>query len=246
MARTVNEREFTRKRNEILEAAMRLVLAKGYERMTIQDILTDLRISSGAFYHYFGSKPALLEAFIEQIGEVAEQPLLPIINDPHLSAIEKLRGFFGVLSRLVITHSADVAELGPVWFTDENAIVRQKVDEATARQRVPMLAAIVRQGIQEGVFTTPYPDLAGEVVHSLLQGMQNAHAGLLRLAEQDGSEAYPLEDIVTSHSAHIVTTCAAYMDAIERVLGAPPNSLHRVGAEEVAAWAVAARGTYRA
>ena len=112
MARTVNEQEFTRKRNEILDAAMRLVFAKGYERMTIQDILADLRISSGAFYHYFDSKPAVLEAFIERIREGSEEPLLPIIHDPHLSAIEKLQGFFDAFDRLRMAHKADVSRDG--------------------------------------------------------------------------------------------------------------------------------------
>lgn len=93
MARTVKKDEFATKRNEILNAAQRLVYTKGYERMTIQDILEILQISKGAFYHYFDSKPAVLEALIERIGEETNKPLLPILQNPNLSAIEKLRGF---------------------------------------------------------------------------------------------------------------------------------------------------------
>jgi len=52
---------------EILDVAQRLVNTKGYEQMTIQDLLDELQISKGAFYHYFGSKQALLEAIIERI-----------------------------------------------------------------------------------------------------------------------------------------------------------------------------------
>src|SRR5262245_60160918 len=104
MARTVKEQEYAQKRNDILDAAQRLVYAKGYERMTIQDILADLQISNGAFYHYFDSKPAVLEGFIERIRQEVEQPLLPIIRDPHLTAIEKLQGFFDTLDRLRIAH----------------------------------------------------------------------------------------------------------------------------------------------
>src|SRR4051812_45260767 len=100
MARTIKANEYAEKRSLILDAAQRLVFAKGYERMTIQDILAELRISSGAFYHYFESKPAVLEAFIERIREQTEKPLLPIVNDPHLPAIEKLQGFFVTLDRL--------------------------------------------------------------------------------------------------------------------------------------------------
>ena len=57
MARTIKGP--SEKRNEILDSARRLVYSKGYEQMTIQDILGELQISKGAFYHYFDSKGAL-------------------------------------------------------------------------------------------------------------------------------------------------------------------------------------------
>jgi AcrR family transcriptional regulator len=49
MARIVKEEEYAARRNEILDAAQRLVYTKGYEHMTIQDILDDRHISKGAF-----------------------------------------------------------------------------------------------------------------------------------------------------------------------------------------------------
>lgn len=247
MARTVKEQEYAKKRNEILDATQRFVYTKGYESMTIQDILADLQISSGAFYHYFDSKPALLAAFIERIQEESEKPLLPIIHDPHLSAIEKLQGFFATLDRLRIAHKADVVKLGRVWYTDDNAIVRQKVNEAVLKQRAPLLTVIVCQGIQEGVFTTAYPDQAGEVILSLLQGMGNTHAKLLFSLEQESDDSTRSRGGTGSTEQRciegIVTTHDVYMDAIERVLGAPPNSLYRTDAdaEAVKVWVTAQR-----
>ncbi|MBK9715718.1 MAG: TetR/AcrR family transcriptional regulator [Kouleothrix sp.] len=238
MARTVNKEEYAAKRNEILDAAQRLVYTKGYERMTLQDILAAAQISSGAFYHYFDSKPAVLEAFIERMRREVEQPLLPIIRDPGLSAIDKLQRFFDTLDRLRIAHKADVVSLGRVWYTDDNAIVRQKVDAAVLDQRAPLLTAIVRQGIQEGVFTVAYPDQAGEVILALLQGMGNAHAKQLLSIGQQPDELRCIDGIVATH--------AAYMDAIERVLGAPAHSLYRTDAEAVRVWVVALRGDDRA
>jgi AcrR family transcriptional regulator len=228
VARTVNKAEHTAKRNQILDAAQRLVYTKGYERMTLQDILADVQISSGAFYHYFDSKPAVLEAFIERIRQEVEQPLLPIVHDPRLPALDKLQRFFDTLDRLRLAHKADVIELGRVWYTDDNAIVRQKVDEAVVKQRAPLLTEIVRQGVREGVFTTAYPDQAGEVILSLLQGMGNTHARLLLSPGPEQDEPRRVEAIVTTH--------AAYMDAIERVLGAPAHSLYRADAEAVMVW----------
>ncbi len=238
MARTVKPEQFAAKRKEILEATQRLVLAKGYERMSIQDILDELEISSGAFHHYFGSREALLEAFIQQIKQGAEEPLLPIIHDPHLTALEKLQGFFGALDQLRFAHRADVVKLWRVWYTDDNAIVRQKVDEAVLQQRAPLLTEIVRQGMREGAFTTTHPDQVGEVVLFLWQGMGNTHARLLHSLGQGADEQRGIEAIIATH--------AAYMEAIERVLGAPPNSLRRIDGEMVEMWVAALPGSHHA
>lgn len=228
MARTVNEQEYARKRDEILDAAMGIIFSKGYERMTIKDIIAALRISSGAFYHYFDSKPALVEAFIERIGRVSEQPLLPIISDPHLSAPEKLRGYFATFDQLRRVNMADVVEMSRFWYADANALVRQKVEEAVVEQRAPLLARIVRQGVEEGVWASAHPDQAGEVLMSLVKGMEDTFVRLLRSARKgdDGTEC--VEAILATH--------VAYMDAIERYLGAPSGSLQRADVESVRAW----------
>lgn len=233
MARTVNKEEYTAKRNEIIDAAQRLLVTKGYARMTLQDLLGELQISSGAFYHYFDSKPAVLDAFIERIRQEVERPLLPIVNDPGLSALEKLQRFFDTLDRLRLAHKEDVVTLGRVWYNDDNAIVRQRVDDAVIKQRAPLLAGIVRQGVREGVFTTNYSDQSGEVILSLLHGMGNTHAQLMLAFDHEHDEQRCIEGIVTTH--------AAYMDAVERVLGAPTRSLYRADAEAVGVWLAALR-----
>ena len=229
MARTVKPEEFAAKRGEILGAAQRLVLTKGYEQMSIQDILDEVGISSGAFHHYFASRGALLDAFVERIEQEVEKPLLPIIHDPHLNAIEKLQGFFDTLDRLRVANKTEVISLGRIWYSDDNAIVRLKVEEAVLAQRAPLLTEIVRQGVQEGLFTIAYPDKAGEIILSLLQGMGNTHARLLLMFEQDNNDdERRIEEVIAVH--------AAYMDAVERVLGAPPNSFSRATREAVNVW----------
>jgi AcrR family transcriptional regulator len=239
MARTVKPEAVAAKRKEILDATQRLVFTKGFEEMSIQDILDEVRISSGAFHHYFDSRQALLEALIERIRQESEQPLLPIIHDPNLTAIEKLQVFFDTLDRLRIAHKVDVVELAQIWYTDSNAIVRQKVDEAIFAQRSPLLTEIVQQGVQEGSFTIPYPEKAGEILLSLLQGMGNTHAQLLLSLNQEEADRRSNEEIITD----IIETHAAYMDAIERVLGTVPNALYRTDPEAVDVWVTTIRNT---
>ena len=76
MSRSVKAHEYAEKRNAILDVAMRYIATKGYEQMAIADILGELTISSGAFYHYFDSKPALLLALVERMGDEVEQLVL--------------------------------------------------------------------------------------------------------------------------------------------------------------------------
>ena len=97
MVRTVNEAAYTARRNAILDAAQRAVETTGYEQMAIADLLGELHISSGAFYHYFASKPALLSALVERMGNQVEQLVLPIVHDPTLCALDKLQRFFATL-----------------------------------------------------------------------------------------------------------------------------------------------------
>jgi AcrR family transcriptional regulator len=190
-------------------------------------------MSNGAFFHYFDSKASVLEAFIERIRVETEKPLLPILHDPRLTAIEKLQGFFDTLDTLRLARQAEVVKLSRVWYMDVNAIVRQKVEKATRQQRAPLLTEVVRQGMAEGSFNTPYPEQSGEVIMSLLQGMGDTHASLLLSMEREKDDLYYAERIVTIH--------AAYMDAIERLLGAPQNALYRAGIEAVKVWISAAR-----
>ena len=238
MARTVKEHEYADRRNDILDALQRLIFTKGYERLTLRDVYAELKISGGAFYHYFDSKSAVLAAFIARMQEEAGKPLRKLAHDPQLSATEKLQGFFAALDRLRATHQAAILELLRVWYTDDNALVRQRVDEAISEQRAPLLSQIVRQGVQEGSFTTPYPDQAGAVILSLVQGMGHDHAKLLLACGQNDDDRHFVETLVTTH--------AAYLEAVERALGAPAGFLHRADAVAVSVWVAAVRrGTER-
>jgi len=224
MARTINKEIFASKRRAILDAAQRLVLTRGYAQMSVQDILDALQISSGAFHHYFDSRETLLEALIEQMQQEAEKPLLSIVHDPHLSAIEKFQGFFSTLDSSRTTQKAFIATLARVWFADDNALVREKVDQAIVKRREPMLTEIINQGIQEGVFTNDYPEQAGGIILALARGMGNTLVKLMLSYE----EKHEIDEIAATY--------AAYANAIERVLGVPYPFLVRPDAAAIRIW----------
>jgi TetR/AcrR family transcriptional regulator, transcriptional repressor for nem operon len=223
MARTIKEDEYNAKRNEILDIALKLVYSKGYEMMSIQDILDGLQISKGAFYHYFDSKQALLEALIERMGKEAAQNLMTIVQDTNLSALQKFRRYFELSVRWKTMQKDLFIDLLSVWYSDENAIVRQKLMAASLKQTPKFFEPIIHQGIEEKVFTTCFPDQVAIIIAGIALNLADT---IVDLWLSPGSDL-PLR---------LEMILDAYFDSIERILGAPTGSLKVFGADAFKDW----------
>ena len=214
MARIVKKEAYAARRNEILDATRRLVYTKGYEQMSVQDILDALQISKGAFYHYFGSKGEALDSLIERMVVEEVVPLLQsVVQDPDLPAIEKLHRYFDTAIQWKSGRKALMLELLRVWLSDENVIVRQKLLNMAIEHVIPLLTDIIRQGIQEGIFETSYPDQTCQVIYYTLVGLSGSILELL-IADESERDAAIVRRTVTDYSN-------ALTEAIERLLGAP-------------------------
>jgi AcrR family transcriptional regulator len=229
MARSVNEEAYAEKRHAMLDAAQRLIYSKGYEQMTIQDVLDDVHLSRGAFHHYFDSKQALLEVLVERLGAEAIQLLLPIVQDQQLTALAKLQRYFAKANRWKIGQKAILLPLLRVWFADGNAIVRQKLRATAIREVAPHLAEIIRQGIEEGSMSVSYPYQRGEVMASLVNDAGEALGALLLSCEHERDAWQRVESAL-----------AAYTEAFERVLGVPAGSLTLADGQTMQEWLVSA------
>jgi AcrR family transcriptional regulator len=227
MARTVNVVEQAARRDAILDAAQRLILSNGYERLTVQDILEDLQISKGAFYHYFDSKPAVVEALTHRLVDDSERALARITQDAQLGATEKLQRCFSEIIRWKSERQNLMVAMLPVWYAPDNISFRMLVDRATAKRLAPLLSVIVRQGVEEHQFATAYPEEAGAIIVAVVQALQDA------IAQQLLTGAAKVKDVVATHGAHI--------EAIERYLGVLAGTLYRADARAVNSWIAALR-----
>jgi AcrR family transcriptional regulator len=235
VARTVNVAEQAARRDAILDAAERLILSTGYEHLTVQDILEDLQISKGAFYHYFDSKPAVIEALTERLVGDSERALAPIVEDPEMGALEKLQRFSSEIIRWKSLRQDLLAAMLTIWYAPDNIAFRLLVDRATAKRLAPLLSAIVRQGVDEHRFATAYPEHAGAIIVAVLQALQDEMAHQLLAVARRSSGAPKTKEIATTHAAHI--------EAIERYLGVPAGALYRADAAAVSSWIAALRRT---
>jgi AcrR family transcriptional regulator len=225
MPRVVKEDDYAARRNEILDVARKLVYTKGYEQMSIQDILDELKISKGAFYHYFDSKQALLDGLVDRMLDESDQVLRPIAEAKDLSALEKMQRYFDTAGRWKTEQKDLLIDLMRVWYTDANALLRQKQETAAVKRIAPMLTGIIQQGIAEGTFTIKFPDQFGGMLLGISRGIQDALVELVLAKESPPDALHRLECIM-----------GAYSESMERMLGAPPGSLPIGDAEMLKAW----------
>jgi AcrR family transcriptional regulator len=225
MPRTVNVAVHRVRREAFLDAAQRFIETKGYEQMSIQDVLDVLDTSRGAFYHYFDSKQALLDAVVDRFADGAMRAVAPVLADPDLPALRKLEAIFGVIARWKAEQKDLVLAIVEVWTSDANAIVREKLRRLAASRLRPLFAAVVAQGTGEGVFAAASPDETATVLVALLQGYEDLIVEQF-LACRAGAISLEV----------VERTYAAFTEAFERILGVPKGSITLVDEATLQFW----------
>jgi AcrR family transcriptional regulator len=214
MARTINLEVHKVRRDAFLDVAQRLIVTKGYEQMSIQDVLDELEASRGALYHYFDSKQALLDGVVERFADEALETIDPILADSHLPALTKLERVLGGIARFKAEQKELVLAILEVWNSDGNALVRERLRHLTAKRMMPILTLVIRQGVEEGLIASSDPEETARVILYLMQGYQEL-ASEHFLGRRAGTISY--EQVLKSN--RIAT------EAFERVLGIPPRSV---------------------
>jgi AcrR family transcriptional regulator len=225
MVRTLDHTAHALRRDEFVDAAERLMAAKGYERMSIQDVLDELGASKGAFYHYFDSKQALLEAVIERMVDRALDSVAPIVVDQSLTAPAKIEGIFHEIARMKAERRDLVLSFLEVWLADDNAVVREKFRRGILQRMTPILATIVRQGNAEGTFDATAPDEVARMLVSFILSVEEVAVDLF-VARQANTVSYE----------EVERTFETYRQSFERILGARPGSLTFVDAATLRQW----------
>ncbi|MGG5791360.1 TetR/AcrR family transcriptional regulator [Bacillus nitratireducens] len=159
-------KEYEERRKEILETAERLFITKGYTKTTVNDILKEIGIAKGTFYHYFKSKEEVMDEIIMRIIKADVTKAKAIVSNPNIPVLEKL---FRVLMEQS-PKSGDIKDkMIEQFHQPNNAEMHQKSIVQSIIHLSPVLAEILEQGIAEGIFSTPYPQ---ETIELLLSSAQ--------------------------------------------------------------------------
>jgi AcrR family transcriptional regulator len=225
MPRTLNVEVHKVRRDAFLDVAQRLIQTKGYEQMSIQDVLDELETSRGALYHYFDSKQALLDGVVDRFADAAMATVAPILADPTLPALRKLERVLGGIATFKAERKDLVLAIMEVWNSDGNALVREKLRRLTESRMGPILSTVIRQGVDEGIVKSSSPDDSARVILYIMEGYQ-VLAGEQFLARQVGTITYD----------EVVRSFAAVTESFERILGLPQGSVTLVSETTMRFW----------
>ncbi|HZU20545.1 MAG TPA: TetR/AcrR family transcriptional regulator [Gaiellaceae bacterium] len=133
------------RRRQILEAAVRVFAAQGYEASRVGDIAKEAGVAYGLVYHYFGSKEAVLEAvFREAWGRLLAA--VALAEETGENAPDQL----ALVVKIVLRAWRDDPDLVRLLVREitRNPHIQDELDEIG--QAFASLERIVRRGQEEG------------------------------------------------------------------------------------------------
>ncbi|HEY2223352.1 TetR/AcrR family transcriptional regulator [Actinomycetospora sp.] len=135
-------------RRALLDAAAELFTERGFGRTSLDDIAAVARVTKGAIYHHFASKPGLFEALFDEL-EIAEngaaRAAFVAEDDPTVGALAALDQFLLACSEPVygtlVFREAPLALGWDAWRLCEEkysyALVSDMLDALAVAGRIP-------------------------------------------------------------------------------------------------------------
>lgn len=146
-------KEHDERRNEILDIAEKLFHIKGYDKCTINDILKEVGIAKGTFYHYFKSKEEVLDAIVSRYKDVVITKVNEVANNDVITLQEKLMGAFMSMRIIDQLDSGMINEM----HKTENALLHQKILNQIVIDVAPILVKIIKEGVDRKVWRCKFP-----------------------------------------------------------------------------------------
>jgi len=159
------------RKTQILEAALRCFGRDGYDRTTMDSIVTESGLSKGTLYWYFKSKKDLFVGLFQYIIRRLVAEWQTLTAQPGLSATAKLRvglDFF----RTRVEPLAPVFEvMMQTWALTRHDEYVADLARKTLAPWVATIQDILEQGVAEGDFQVASPADTALVILTLVRGL---------------------------------------------------------------------------
>lgn len=149
---------------DILDAATRLFIEKGYEKTTIQDIVNALDgLSRGAIYHHFGSKEEIIDGVVKRL--IPSSKYLDEINQrKDLNGLEKMQQLL-----LETLFNKDVGASFEMTYSLFNNPKFFMLYIMNSNDRLsPQIEQFINEGNKDGSLNVKYSKQVAEIIVLLL------------------------------------------------------------------------------
>jgi len=175
------------RRAELISAAAASFAQRGVASTAVSDIVKAAGVAQGTFYLYFDSKDDAVLAVVDRIAAAIVKDTAARIESAS-TAVDKLLALCDVLSEAGAEPEA--AALVDLMHLPENRILHDRLAEDMTQRLVPLLEAIVEQGVAEGVFSVADTRAAAWFV---LAGLQSVELAGTAIAEMPAALAKATE-----------------------------------------------------
>ncbi|MED5370510.1 MAG: TetR/AcrR family transcriptional regulator [Myxococcota bacterium] len=156
---------------QILRAARKVFIEKGFEKTRMSDVAGAAGLSKGAVYFYFDSKQALIQALASQEHQRAQAILDEVLAHRDLAAEQNLTD----LLRMLLHHFLTLRRRPRFFMLVSELATRDELQRAnfleTHNRLMESIVAVVSQGIEDGTFRKVDPHVVAAVLKASSDGL---------------------------------------------------------------------------
>lgn len=204
------------RQTHILDVAQDLFFARGWDGVTVADVLAKAGISKGGFYHHFKAKEDLLDGIVARFMTDALAASRQAHDDASGDALARFNAFLAGANRWKAARGEQLRFLSNAIMRPGNDVLFQRISNAVNLAVRPVIAAMIADGKRQNCFDVFDVDIATETILALSQGRMAVATSAMQMAEQgdlDGGTAR-LNDRMVAEGA-----------LIDRILGLPSGSI---------------------
>lgn len=215
MTRTV--KNYHERKDEFLDTAQELFFTKGYKQTSIESIIKKIGVAKGTFYYYFKSKEDLLDKLTYKMSKKILEEVKKIVEKDDLNAIDKLNQAYAVAGSVKLENIELLKVLLKAFYNDRNLFFRHKMFMSSMEILAPEFSKIIRQGVNEKVFNTPFPDEAARLIFEIANTFSGKIPQLIMDLDKNPENLNKVEK-----------EYRVYENAIERIVGAEEGTVEIV------------------
>ncbi|MCX6373687.1 MAG: TetR/AcrR family transcriptional regulator [Actinobacteria bacterium] len=159
------------RRAELVSAAAAVFAERGVANATVSDIVKAAGVAQGTFYLYFDTKDDAVLAVVARMADTIVHSTATRVAAA-TSAVDKLLALPGALSE--VGAEPEATALVEQMHRPENRLLHDRLADDMTRRLVPLLEAIIAQGVADGVFVVGDPRAAAWFVLAGLQSVELA------------------------------------------------------------------------